>query len=58
MRGTHVVQGYLTAYKMEVKYCKTGRFLYVLNVFPFICGTYFTYLHNPSLQLEKQQVME
>ena len=32
--SAHVSQVYLTAYKIEVKYCKIGQFLYILNAFP------------------------
>lgn len=34
MLSAHVFQAYLTAYKIEVKYCKIGQFVYLLNVFP------------------------
>lgn len=34
MLSAHVFQVYLTAYKIEVKYCKIDQFLYILNVFP------------------------
>lgn len=44
MLSAHVFQVYLTAYKIEVKYCKIGQFLYISNIFPlFVTVTLHIY---------------